>query len=129
MQTVLAAVAELERETIAERVQSGRLARALTWAARYGASSACGARGAILQAIATTLDAAGLPTPRGGQHWHPSTVHGISENRSTGDAPRGETTTPRRRAAGGCGDDGGAGIVSVRGRPSVLSIHRSTPHN
>lgn len=80
MQTVLAAVAELERETIAERVQSGRLARAPTWAARYGASSACGARGAILQAIAPTLDAAGLPTPRGGQHWHPSTVHGISEN-------------------------------------------------
>lgn len=104
--TMFAALAQLERDTIVERTTAGRNARGAKDGERGGrvpfgyrrtaagltvdADAAAIVRriiaerfrkGGTLESIAERLNADGIPTPRGGQTWRPSSVAVVWANR------------------------------------------------
>ena len=88
LRTILAGVAEFERDVISERTKTG-MAEARRRGARFGKTStldpALVARiradrdaGLSLSAIARALDAEGVPTGQGGRRWYASTVRAVA---------------------------------------------------
>ena len=106
--TMLAAVAELERDMIRQRT-SEALASAQLRGVRVGRPpetppevvarvTAARDRGETLQAIADALTDDGVPTTRGGARWHPSTVRAVLRSAEYGerlDTARQDHPTPR----------------------------------
>lgn len=88
---VLMAVAEWEREAIAARTSDAiqaRLARGEDWGRRSETPAevedricVLRAEGATYAAIADALTSEGVPTPRGGERWHPATISRILRRR------------------------------------------------
>lgn len=89
---VLMAVAQWEREAIAARTSDAiqaRLARGEAWGRGSETPElvedrvcALRATGATYAAIAHALTSEGIPTPRGGQRWHPATISRILRRRA-----------------------------------------------
>jgi DNA invertase Pin-like site-specific DNA recombinase len=88
LRTILAGVAEFERDVISERTKTG-MAEARRRGARFGKVSTLDpavverirtdrAAGLSLSAIARSLDAEGIPTGQGGRRWYASTVRAIA---------------------------------------------------
>lgn len=87
MRTILAAVAEFERELLVERTVSG-MAEAKRQGVKLGRKAdvpddladrivAARLAGRSYQSIADTLNAEQVATPRGSAFWRPSTVHAV----------------------------------------------------
>jgi DNA invertase Pin-like site-specific DNA recombinase len=106
---VFASVAEWERDTIAARTQAGLAAvradgRPISRAAVADRPELCEriaamrGEGYTLQAIADTFNAEGVPTPRGGAEWRPSSIQAAAGyRRRPPRRRRGELPDVRRR--------------------------------
>jgi hypothetical protein len=91
---LLREVAGWEREPADDRPPRGRpgvRAHAPELAERIATLRAAGLS---LQAIATTLEAEGVPTPRGGAHWRPSSVQAVLGYRRPRPPARGAVPLP-----------------------------------